>query len=655
MSQPKLKKIGNKQSELIQLVFECLAPSIREEILPNSKFAAELGMQSVPTVKFDRFGVSFDQTQLYNGIREVYAGTANKKIEDLDSNYWNIWLEKADSKNEQVSTLVVKSDEGYEVDLSNYAPLSPDPIVRTKFFEKEIKSRYYSEEFQKKWNIILVKRPLEDSEYKMFYGELMNTPDLFIDQIRENVENEDFSASTLVPNSLEYFELLVGKFDNSKTVSEYAKNGAKKHLGRLIKWNPIEGLKKCLLLSNHSSISAQIGIDQIDDSDFLPLLKQLIDEGDPVSQLGAIELGFKNVKRYPSIESHLCELIEILKNDDLTDLNGRFNLLSGLYKLVEGELARTKCFLGLPPFYRRLASFAHATLLQRIFSNSNINMKNFYTWINKTSGTLFYFQTYADMSFDSRMSSDFISSTKLKDYFLNRILRVSNSLDICKLSQNLKDLIQIDSDTGLAQEREFSNEVFSGPVDGSEFCSKKLPSEIKSEIDHFQKIKVKSGLTTTFLSWLIKFDNNQMRHCITNFLAKNYQFPISLAKDKNDLGYILRDMSYIASICKSDSLSNHVKKICQQYRNFDDESLSVVHEFECCLISSFAFSNNELRMKFASNWITELSFSTNSLEIRNFRKGLRRMCYIEPKYWEYCNCADATLSAIISSNPNLKN
>ena len=637
------------QSEIANVALQCLSPDIVEVLLKQTDFTRRFGIEVMPSISFDEIGVAFKRSEFFDGIRSIYSGSDSIDIEDVSSKEWRLKLEDSTNKPTSERHILLKQKDGKEVLLTNYQLLSPNLEDRLDYFRKMTNENYFSQRFCDKWEKLINTRPLTDIEFNQYHLEFQNTPNFILDDIHKNIQGGELYPELLVPNSIEYFEQLIGKFDNSETISEFAKNGAKKHIDSLISWQSIEGLKCSLLLSLHSSMSAQITASHLNFSEIREMFESIKDCNNSLLKFGAIQLGLNHLKEHPKLAPIVIDLIEQLKNDEVGTKGSELRLLNVLYILVEGELAKTRCLSIFPPFYRRLASLVHASILQQFLSGPNTNLEKFKDWAFKARGEYYYFQTFSDFRFDPRWSPDFSTELVMKDYMITRILdkfgQNLNSKNV-EIPPNLRALLSNKNKSGLIGKRTFPYTLFSSPLDGSEFCLNKVPIDVEKQLKSgIKNKKIDQNLTEKFFTWIIMLDNQRVQKFVVDFLIQNARFPFEGIKDKEKISHILSDMSIIAAITKSEELSVHVMSICQQYRKLDDIRLHVLSEFQCCLTSSCAFKSDEERRKFVGNWILELSFSKLDDNNVALRTVIHNLCHVEPEFWKYCSRAEAALSS----------
>jgi hypothetical protein len=204
-------------------------------------------------------------------------------------------------------------------------------------------------------------RAVTDEEFDDLHTAMRTTPQVMSSFILREIRSGTSNVSSLVPDSVRYFDRLVGDGSTATKLVEYVESIAKPHISHLMDWHQLDGLRYVVFLSSHPYFAKAIDVDRVKAESMSRLLEWLEKNGDRHSQLAGIEFGFDHLDRYPNIEPSLVNLIEQFRRDDPEEENGRLKLLSSLIVLVEGELARTQILRRRPPFWRRLASIAQAS------------------------------------------------------------------------------------------------------------------------------------------------------------------------------------------------------------------------------------------------------------------------------------------------------
>ena len=629
--------------EWINQALSCLPPKIADSMLKRESFVRYHQIPVSPNVNLSRINASFNQELLYDGIREVFSRMKpQKQIIDTESNTWTLLLDKSLN----LDQLALKSENGKIYSLPNFLPISPKRENRKNYFKQLTKDGYITREFAESWRKILEQRALNYDEYWKFYSELRISPTFYLNDIKDYIRYQYLEPKRMVPNSRAYFEQLIGKFDGSNSISDYATNEARSHITNLIDWQMEEGYKFCLRLSMHSSMKAEVAKKQVESKEFKKTLESLISGGDRTSQLGAITVGLTKLSQLPEVEPLIFELVKQILNDDLEDEHGGFNLLSMLYVLIDGEIARTKIFYDSPPFYRRFASLTHASCLQEILSTVTSDSKSkFSDWVMKLRGQHYYFRNFSEMHFDPRWCAEFTTGKFFKNYFVHQIIRSIELVGVQNISNQFQNLLTNSSANVLKFKKFNSTDALASPLDGTEFCEKITPKEILDSITKSLEPEYNKRFNTRFL-WerINKYTDLQKKDEFIEVLLKQYHLLLEDLNDENELFEVMLDLANITAIAGSTKLANHYKLFCQQYRSFHNSQWSDSYELQCCLISSTAIQDDQSRLQFVGTWVTELSHCSTSENISMLLSCIFHLCQVEPKFWKYCSRADAILS-----------
>ena len=93
-----------------------------------------------------------------------------------------------------------------------------------------------------------------------------------------------------------------GTYDGSGSIRDYAAGAGRKFFDQLTEWRPYEGFLSCLLLSSHSSLTAQISVEHLDQEKLVHAFDFVEKHGDTISRLGAFEVGLRVLPDRPEVE-----------------------------------------------------------------------------------------------------------------------------------------------------------------------------------------------------------------------------------------------------------------------------------------------------------------------------------------------------------------
>ena len=114
-------------------------------------------------------------------------------------------------------------------------------------------------------------------------------------------------------------------------------------------------------------------------------------------------------------------MIQVIGADDPEDPAGRLKLLSGLVVLVDGEISRRSIARQRPPFWRRLASIAHAALIEREVLDAELAPTVFSEWALESGGAHYYMQSLVDLRQEPRWYPDGMTPKQLQAEMLGRV------------------------------------------------------------------------------------------------------------------------------------------------------------------------------------------------------------------------------------------
>lgn len=330
---------------LAQTAMDFVPPLIRETLLKSPGFRKEYGLKTESVLTLGDSGVEMHRTEILSAVRKILADCDRQQVSDKNGRVWNL---KNESENGHLPKLVMSSGE-QRFALPNFTVLSPNVAVRLQSLNDAAMDVNLPTGTQESWRAILMERTLNDDEVDTFLSEFRNTPVYFLRTIEKEIRKGKSTVASLVPCSRSYFENLVGVYDGSASVSEYAKGTGRQFIEQLSAWRPFEGFLLSLALSSHAMLTAEMGVERLSEGELTRAFQFIENHGDMLSKLGAIEIGLRILSRHPDIESVLCRLTKQIRDDDIEGPTSSFKLFAALYVLVDGELARSRLLCSAPP------------------------------------------------------------------------------------------------------------------------------------------------------------------------------------------------------------------------------------------------------------------------------------------------------------------
>lgn len=635
------------KSALAEAAMDHIPPLMRNTLLEESGFRQEYGFRVDAVLSFGDLGVSVQRSDLFDAVRDILLGESVKIVTDTDGHKWEL---KNRSGNRELPSLALSQAEK-RIILPDFLAISPDKVTRLDSFDKAASDVNLPSSSRNAWRNILAERALEDDEVDAYHSEFRDTPVQKVRLIRSEIESGKTSISTLVPYSHKYFERLVGAYDGSSCIRDYAAGCGKMHFCELSTWQPFEGLLFSLLMSSHSALTAEIDIDKLSSDELVSALEFLDKYGDRTSQLGAIELAFRVLQSRPEIEPVLIRLIEKIRDDDVTGMASGFKLLSALFIIVDGELSRTRLLSAEPPFYRRLAALSQAALIHRQLVNSDIDIEEFCAWAFRNRGEQFYFQSLTDMRMEPRWDPDFVAASQIKADFFGRIMIAAKNYEQNVKDTELHDLVFGTMSGSLHTHSEFPYPYFPGPLEGAEDTKHTLPPDIFQAIEtqlSSEEVKPSSFIALVNSALIFHIDAGQAELAAKALKLGNYR--LKNIEDRSQLFTILNGLAMVAAVTRSRALADELRILVRRYRHDVQYSLSIEEVMKICLVAAASNISLSNWREFAGDWLTELAFGDlEGDEGEVLYSHLQCLCHAVPELWVSCGRADAALIAYNAS------
>ena len=642
-----LENSGYIKSALAQSALEFIPPLIRKTLLKEFDFRKKYEIKADTDIIFDSFGVSFQRHELFDSIREFLSTTDETEVMDAVGQKWKL---SNDGETEKEMNLVIFHDNQH-IPLPHFVLLSQDRKTRLHVLEEIFSEISLPANSKNTWRKVLSECPLEDEEFYKLHDDLTCTPVNIAELIRNEIVNPRPNISLLVPNSHRYFERLVNAYDGSTTIQDYAKNKGKQLFEELSTWQPYDGFLFSLLLSSHPSLTAEISIKDLETDELVKAFEFLEKYGDRISQLGAIEVGFRVLHQRPEIEPLLIRLIQQIRDDEVDEKASGFKSLSALFFFSYGELSRTRLLSSEPPFYRRLASLSQATLIHRQLINSHVNIDSFCKWAANQRGREYYLQSLADMRLEPRWNPDLAEASQLKVNFFARIMAAAKNFEKSIKSDELRNLVFGTAPRSLYSLSEFPRLYYPGPLEGTEDCSSIPPAEVS---DAIKKQLAAEEITPLSFTALVNFapffriDSEQAELAAKALRLGKYQ--LANIKDKPQLRTIMNGLAIAAATVRNNALADELRILVRKYRRDTQYTLSVEECLRIYLIAAASRSDLNDWRKFCGDCIMELAFGDlGDEEGKMLYSFLEHLCHIVPELWISCGRAEAALKTFKNS------
>ena len=307
------------KSEIARRLLSLVPPLMHESLLDDRDFHDEFGIIGDSLLVFDESGPSIQRSNLYGAIRQALSGQSEVTVSDTDGREWKLII---DGEENRFLVLAIYHDK--QVIKLSHVVLSPDKHTRLRFLELAGRDVNLPHEALSAWRKMLRERAPDDEEADRIYDDLSDTPMQKANLIRHELTRGTLTVSTLVPRSMRYYERLIGTYDGSTSLKDYASGEGRRFFGQLASWQPSSGFLFSLFLSSHSALTAEIRVEQLAREELVRAFDLVEKMGDRISQLGAIEVGLRVLPELPEIEPFIVRLIEQIRDENVNGAAEQF-------------------------------------------------------------------------------------------------------------------------------------------------------------------------------------------------------------------------------------------------------------------------------------------------------------------------------------------
>jgi len=475
------------------------------------------------------------------------------------------------------------------------------------------------------------------------------TPTQNVFGIRSGLSNGSSHPDTLVPRGLAYYERLVGSAKDADTVTAFAAGPAKAHVAELLQWNAGAGLKQALLLGSQASLVPSLP-DGLDRAVLERVVNWAAAYGDRISQLSAFELGLRHLPEYPALAVDLVSIAEQIRDDDPDDPEGRLLLLSNLFVFVDAGVAHGGDLRDVPPYWRRLASLAQASVIEREFILAGLRAGDTESWVRSGRGTPFYLQNSIDGRKEPRWLPDFANPHQWKRELVSRIIGAAERNPAAIDGTPLEPILKSREKGSLVDQFEFPFSYLPGPLEGGLDLMVDAPAEIQEAVGESLSVSpleqtAFNALVNTCLVFRTPVELAQQAAEV----IKNAKYRIRENVESGQHFAMLSGLATVAAVTRSRDLAREVRVLTRIALLRGDDNINPVQSFRICLIAANGFEDIREWRAFLGEWVTELAFGDlEKAQALNLHGMIEALCALEPALWATLSRAEAALSSFIS-------
>jgi hypothetical protein len=620
--------------------------TIRDAVISDVKFTETLGLKADAVIRFGRDDLTFQRSALFEAIRQAFdPGDAPVPVDDTHGETWELRV-LADKSPVQITL-----ERGTtRLLVSRFGLLCPDKSVRLATLLTEGDNVCLTSQQIAPWKELLEERAPTDDEVILIEEDLKDTPVAVASIIRENLAAGSVSLDVWVPRSARYYERLVGQWESDLSLHDYAKQVAPRQFTQLLKWRGAEGLKLALLLTPQPNLSAGLAETEIADDVLLEVISWLADKGDAMSCAAGIEIALPRLAGHDGLKEPLTRLLKAFVAGQPAANVDPIELLSWIFVAVYGEIAHCRTHAAKPPFWRKLAAIAQASLIARCIIDIGHDATELVTWLKSVRSQIYLRQCFVDLRVEPRWLPDFGFSDQLKNEICGRVWWAATKLPQGVLQPESTELLLGDGDGSLKRKFSSAHACLPGPLEGGIAGAAELPAEGAVRI----KVDLSSAKIT--LASVSRLAN----------AAIVFQFPAELADMAGDAlaradyrlahddktGFVshLLGLASAAALTRSSKLADALFLLLRTYRHFHPDELTITDAFRIAIIASASRPDLADWCKCVGDFMIDCAFQqVTTEEAARLHLHLVELCHLVPELWATCGQAEAALRSVLMS------
>ncbi|WP_180901453.1 hypothetical protein [Martelella soudanensis] len=618
--------------------------TVVDRLTLDRAFRRRNDFRTVATINFTSVDAPFPRNELMRAVGRVFrAGSAPENITDDTGGIWQLAFDA-----EAGEPFLTKGDQ--RVPLGGLWYVAADDTTRRSMLEQLFSENRAVGADLDRWRELLTEGPIDFEEIEAFHEDVARTPTQVVLGIRTGMAEGSSTQESLTPKGLHYYERLVGAHGTATTLTSFSEGPARDHVTSLLAWNAEEGLRQALLSGSQSSLTPALP-DGFDVTVLERVIAWVAARGDRISQTSAFELGVRHLRDRPELMPFLVSIATQIRDDDPEDENGRLLLLSNLFIFVDGSLAHLGHLRNVPPFWRRIAATAQASMIEREYVRGGISPASSTRWMNGGRGTPFYLQNSIDGRLEPRWLPDFATPHQWKQELASRLVGTAVLHSDVIEGTPLAPLVLLDGEGSLRAQFEFPFTYLPGPVEGGLDRMVEAPPEFEALVRESVSVDVTNpesfnALVNTCL--VFRTPPELAQEAAEAIKAAKYRIRDNARTGQNFA--MLSGLAMVAAVTRSQDLAREVRVLNRVALRRVNSDLDIIQSFRIGMIAANAFSDlNEWR-KFVGDWVTELAFSDMGRPTASQLHGLVEvLCDLEPALWATLSKADAALTSYISS------
>lgn len=311
--------------------------------------------------------------------------------------------------------------------------LYPEKDVRLEAFNNVIKHCPTLLPSASYWQKVLADRPLSETEFFRLISNISETPEFFKSTLKNHwCSGCEINITELFPPSLSYYVALVGSPDEGMSADAWIDSILLPNLSRHIDQSLLDGLKCALALNIDSKLSPVKLVNNIPASELVAALSVLMETRSPLVLLGITEIAlFHHDSDAKLLELASTALERLLGNNpEESGIMYEWVIMPSLIKAGLRRMSVDEKLWHYPPYWRRLAAFAHANvLIETLEMDSRQAVDDFTGWLDDLITPKEISAAFLDMREESMWKGWDMTPFNFKAIVVGRLMLTKNALE----------------------------------------------------------------------------------------------------------------------------------------------------------------------------------------------------------------------------------
>jgi hypothetical protein len=619
-----------------------MPPIIRDDALTDVKLQDEFDLEAASLVNFPGVNVTFNSQLLAAAVQAAASRHQRRRLVDRSGAEWEVIAHVGKGE------LILRSG-SRSLRLDHLLLMTGNRKARQTIVAREIKEFNLPTGIADHWRRIATTRRLSQDEVRTFVTEISRTPVAIGRMISEQLAKGNVSLEVLVPRSLDYYERLVGRIEGQRDIREYAKEVAGEHIRKLLEWHAVEGLRQSLLMGSHSAIVDELAKFAISTAEFHDLA-QWARNFDAIAREVTLELAIRKVNGKADIGESACALAERFCGQGAEERYDQFDILSALFIMVDGELCATRTFTSKPPFWRRLAALAQASLIVRCILSSAMDHSQFVDWAKSVRYLAHRVQCYADLRQEPLWLPAFAEPGQLKNEIGGRLLVIAATNEKATKELGLRDLLLAENEQSLKSQLNVTMAMLPGPLEGNIEPLRQLSSGQLAEM----RSRLAEPLPT--VSSFAPMGNAALLFQLPDDLpilavdaVRRAHHRIAADGDESKFESCLVGLAIAAAVKRHRQLADEILTVIRYYRRLSREEIDLDGAFRIGIIACASRADLQGWCQCVGALVGDLGFGELTREeAEALHMIVIRLCELVPELWATCARGLAAIEAVAS-------